>query len=333
MRKILRALMALVLIVVVGIVGFVVYVSLTYERDFSGVPLPALTASKDPEVIARGAYLAHAVAHCSACHGPGETVTQRKLAANKDDLRGGYVMKAGPFGTYYPANITPDPETGIGKLSDGQLARIIRHGVSPSGRFDAFMAFAVGPMSDDDLVAVISYLRSIPPIANPTKKDEWGFVAKALASRFSPRMEQSPPYARPGAEASLERGAYLAAGPALCRGCHSPFDAMAGFKLSGVPFSGAAEAEPDGTDPSYEIIAPNLTPDPETGALASMSEDGFLNRMRAGRRHAGSTMPWENFAQMTDADLRSIFRYLKSLPPTRRSVGETRRAAVTKIPG
>lgn len=325
-RKVLRAVLGLFAVVFLAAAVFFVYVQLTYRRDFSSTPLPAIQASKDPEVIARGSYIAHAVAHCSACHGPDESASQRKLAANLDDLRGGYAMKAGPFGTFYPANLTPDPETGLGKRSDGEIARVVRHGVAPDGRLDAFMSFAVGPMADEDLAAVVSYLRSIPPVKNPTQKDEWGFIAKALSSKFNPNMRKAPAFVREGG-ISAERGEYLANGPALCFGCHSPFDVMKGMELAGAPFSGEMEAEPDPTDTSYEIIAPNLTSDPKTGVLASYGEDAFVDRFKkSGRAYKGSKMPWENFARMTDADLRSLYRYLAKVPPATRVVGPTRRA-------
>src|SRR5687768_10798188 len=144
-RKILRGVAILLGVLVVAIVGFVIYVNVKPIPDFSSTPLPQIQASKDPEVIKRGSYVAHSIAHCSACHGNGEFTQKLTLPPNVDDLRGGYVIKAGPFGTYYPSNITPDNDTGIGKLSDPELARVIKHGVAPNGRLHPFMSFAVGP--------------------------------------------------------------------------------------------------------------------------------------------------------------------------------------------
>lgn len=324
-KKVLRVVLGLVALVMLGAVAFFVYVQLTYKRDFSSTPLPAIQASKDPEVIARGAYLAHAVAHCSACHGPADNADERKLADNLDDLRGGYAIKAGPFGTFYAANLTSDAETGIAKLSDAEVARVVRHGVAPDGRLDAFMMFAVGPMSDEDLTAVISYLRSIPPVPNAVPRDEWGFIAKALSSKFNPRMTAAPTFVREGG-VSAERGEYLAKGPAICVGCHSPYDAAKGMELVGPEFSGSFEPEPDATDPSYEIMAPNLTSDPKAGVLGNYTEDTFVDRFKKGGRAVkASIMPWENFARMTDDDLRSIYRFLSKVPPSPRLVGPTRR--------
>jgi mono/diheme cytochrome c family protein len=142
-------------VLALGLLGGFTYVNLTYRRDFSATPLPDIQASKDPAVIARGAYVANALAHCSACHGNGESTNRGELPADREDLRGGYVIKAGPFGVFYPSNLTSDPETGIARLSDAELARVIRHGVAPDGSYDPLMAFAVGPMSDEDLTAVI----------------------------------------------------------------------------------------------------------------------------------------------------------------------------------
>lgn len=319
------------LLVVGGGVGYA-YVEATYERDFSATPLPAIVASTDPEVIARGEYVVHALAHCSACHGPAEKASQHQLGA-KTDLRGGFTMAAGPFGTFFPSNLTSDPETGVGKLSDGQLARAVRYGIDHHGRFAAFMRLAVGPMSDEDLTAVMSYVRTLPPVRNEVPADRWGFIAKALAGSFGPRSGPVPAHVAAGEEPVVACGEYLANGPAACAACHTQLDPFAGFAVAGVPFAGNPEPEPDPTDAAFEFVVPNLTPDPETGVIASWSEDAFVARLAAGPAHKGSKMPWLNFQQMTDGDRRSIYRYLKSLPPTRSVTGPSRRPAGWRAEG
>ncbi len=324
LKKALRVLGAVLVLLIVCIGVFVAYVQLTYKRDFSSTPRPDLKSSTDPKIIEQGEYLTNAIAHCSACHSPASAVEARVLPADIKNVSGGYELKAGPFGTYRPANLTSDPETGIGKLTDPDLARIIRHGVAPDGRLDAFMSFVVGPMADEDLVAIMSYLRSLPPIKNATKPSEWGFIAKALSSKFNPNMRKAPKYV-PAGGASAARGEYLANGPALCGGCHSPYDFMKGMELAGPAFSGEFEPEPDPTDGAYEIVSPNITIDP-TGVLANYTEDTFVQRFKkGGRAIKGSKMPWENFARMTDDDLRSIFRFLQTVPPAKRVTGPSRR--------
>lgn len=318
------------LIVVLGLAGFA-WVESTYERDFSGVEQPDIHASQDPLVIARGEYVANALAHCAACHSADYYVRHRSLPADLRDLRGGFVFFAGPFGIFHAANLTSDHDSGIGAMSDGQLARAIRHGVDRHGRYAAFMAFSVGQMSDEDMTALVSYLRTLPPKPNDVAKDQWGFVAKMLAHSFEPHMEPKVKDV-PAGGISLERGQYLANGPAGCYNCHSQRDPFHGFAFVGARFAGNPDAEPDATDVAYEIAAPNLTPDPETGRTGQMNEDLFIARIRAGRIVAGSHMPWENYQRMTEDDLRSIYRYLHSLPAVKNDVGPARRPRGWKRP-
>jgi len=84
-----------------------------------------------------------------------------------------------PFATFYTPNITPDEETGIGNFTDEQLARAIRHNINHNSRaMVGFMTF--NGMSDEDISAVISYLRSTPPIRNVVPEHEYNIVGKVL---------------------------------------------------------------------------------------------------------------------------------------------------------
>jgi hypothetical protein len=73
-----------------------------------------------------------------------------------------------------------------------------------------------------------------------------------------------------------------------------------------------------------EFVAPNLTSHP-TGVTGRLSEDQFVARLRGGRVFPFSIMPWENFALTTDADLRSVYRYLRTLPGVDADVGPSYR--------
>jgi mono/diheme cytochrome c family protein len=299
---------ALVAIVAVA----AIYFSARLPRTFPDVPTPAISASTDPAVIARGEYLFHAVAHCTACHDPD---IRTVAPGDKGVPKGGYEWKMGPLGTIRSANITMDEATGVGKWSDGDLARVIKHGVRPDHRA-AIMMFGVGPMADEDITALVSYVRTIEPVSNAVAPHEIGVMGKVLfstAMKFfaSPKMEMAPPPFVPEGGASVERGKYLAEGPAMCFGCHSEFD---GEGFVGQMFCGNPQSWPDPDHPEYEVFAPNLTPHPEHGAIAKLSEDEFLARIRAPRMYKASPMAWENVREMTDDDLRSIFRYLMSMP-------------------
>jgi len=322
-KRVLKILGVLLGLVLLTGMGFVVYVQVAYNVDFPDTPLPAITARTDAATLARGEYLVHAVAHCSSCHGPAELMKQRTIDFTRP-LVGGYTWEPGPFGSFgafTARNLTPHP-TGIGGLSDGQLARAIRHGVDARGKLSPMMRIAVGPMSDEDLTAIVSWLRAQAPVEAKRPHYELGFLGKLVALDFTPRREAPPAHVSEG-EISVARGKYLAEGPAMCVGCHTPHDPTAGFARSGAPFSGEADAEEDPTDPAQEIIAPNLTPDPETGHITSWSEDAFVARFRGGRLVKGSKMPWEGFARLTENDVRSLYRYLRTVPPVKRKVGPT----------
>ncbi|MBM3506627.1 MAG: hypothetical protein FJX64_02680 [Alphaproteobacteria bacterium] len=82
---------------------------------------------------------------------------------------------------------------------------------------------------------------------------------------------------------------------------------------------------PDDTDRAMEIVAPNLTPDERTGVIYTWSEEVFVERFRGARVVAGSPMPWEAFATMSDTDLAAIWRYLRTVPAVEHDVGPTHR--------
>ena len=127
---------------------------------------PDIHASADPAVIERGRYLVRGAAHCADCHTAPEQ--RAALEAGKDvPLSGGNEFNL-PVGVFRVPNITPDVETGIGRYTDPQLARMLRHGVRPNGKMVLpFMPFA--DLSDEDLTAVISYLRAQPPCGTPSR--------------------------------------------------------------------------------------------------------------------------------------------------------------------
>src|SRR5204863_9439223 len=126
-------------------------------------------------------------------------------------------------------------------------------------------------MSDDDLVAILSYLRSLPPVKNSVPENRWttlGKVVRSLAPTFKPRREIHPPSVAPAEAPTHERGEYLARHVANCVGCHTPRDPMT-FAAVGADFSGGFEMEPmplPGADPAVWFRTPNLTPAPD-GAL------------------------------------------------------------------
>jgi mono/diheme cytochrome c family protein len=118
--------------------------------------------------------------------------------------------------------------------------------------------------------------------------------------------------------ASIERGRYLANHVSSCVACHT--NRGEDGRLVGPPFAGGQRMDV-AADASHVYVTPNLTPDPDTSPLGQWSEDAFVARFRGGATLDGTPMPWGAFARMTDDDLRAIYRYLRSLAPTRNRPG------------
>jgi mono/diheme cytochrome c family protein len=280
--------------------GFVLIVTvLARENRVHDLPLPPLRASTSPEAIERGRYLVNGPAHCISCHDDPD-------APGEPALSGGLAFHI-PLGTYFAPNITSDPETGIGEVSDGALARTLRHGVDRDGRvLVPFMAFA--DLSDEDVVAIISYLRTLPPVRHEVpgrSLTPLGRLVHALV--LSPEGPTQPPRATIPAGPTVAYGEYLATHVANCVGCHTRRGDDGSF--AGPRFAGGFEMHtPGGT-----FVTPNLTPHPQ-GRLTGWTEADFVARFRAGGNPA-SPMPWGSFSKMTDDDLRALFRFLRSLEP------------------
>jgi len=313
-RKILVTLATLIVVLVAGLAVFVAArQNLTFDA-----PYPHVGASADPSTIARGRYVVRTLAMCAACHGD---TTQRAagLAGEEIPLSGGFHWNIPP-GTFYARNLTPDDETGIGRFSDEAIARAIRYGVGHDGR--ALLPFMeLQGLADDDLVAVVSYLRSQPPVRNPVPAHRYRLVgrivkATVLANPVGPA--ETPPVVAPRG-ATVENGRYLAESVSLCWACHTQRNEMTGA-LTGPRYGGATGfLEPD--DPAHVWAPPNLTSDPATGRLGRMSEDDFVARFRAGKLLPGSPMPWDGFRRMEEDDLRAIYRFLRTVPAVNRDVG------------
>jgi mono/diheme cytochrome c family protein len=117
--------------------------------------------------VARGEYLV-AIMECAGCHTTGALRGQRRqdghLAGSEVGL--GFEDAQGRPGAVFPPNLSPDPETGLGNWTDGQILRAIRFGQRPDGRVlsPAMPWPAYGSrLSEADARDIVAYLRSLPP--------------------------------------------------------------------------------------------------------------------------------------------------------------------------
>lgn len=299
---------AIILVVVIG--GLVIYIQTSWKKTYDA-PYPEITVSTDSAVIERGAYLAYGLAHCAVCHVPQDKLDLVK-AGERIPLSGGWEITIPP-GTFRAPNITPDPETGIGNMTDAELARVLRHMVKPDNTVVLpFMPFS--GISEDDLVAIVSFLRSQPPVVHKVPDNEFTFLGKAVMAfgLIKPAGPKETPPKSVKRDSTVEYGRYLANYVGDCIGCHTERDLKTGEFL-GKPFAGGGTFDEKGAAHIY--ISPNLTPDQNSGQMTTWSESQFVNRFRGGRVYADSPMPWELFSRVDDVELKAIYKYLMSLDP------------------
>ena len=145
-------------------------------------------AGQDPEAAAHGKYLV-VLLGCGACHTDGALIGQarqdRRLAGSQVGIAYSNPLEYKNPGVMFPSNLTPDPETGIGKLSDDQVVAAIREGLDRHGlqRLPVMPWPAYAKISDDDINAILAYIRTLPPVRHevprnvlPGKKADSPFV-------------------------------------------------------------------------------------------------------------------------------------------------------------
>jgi len=312
-----RLVLGLLVIVVLVVGGFSIYVASRQNIRVEHAS-PAIAASADSAVIARGHYLVWSVGPCAGCHGDPAQHEARDAGAEVP-LSGGFTFNIDP-GKFHIPNITSDLETGIGRIPDSLIARALRYGVRHDGRVMLpFMEFQ--GLADDDLLAIVSYLRTLPATPHLVPAHEYSTLGKVLnATMFAtPAGPATRPPASSPRGASVENGKYLVENVSLCGSCHTERDAKTG-RFTGAQFTGSTGFVDD-FNPKRTWSPPNITRAPNTGKLGKLSEDEFVARLRAGRVIPGSPMPWQNFKNMNEDDLRAIYKFLASVPATENEVG------------
>lgn len=261
-----------------------------------------LVSSDDPQTIKRGRFLAHGPAHCASCHAG--DITPQSIDAN---LSGGRRFELPVLGTFTAKNLTSDATTGLGAWTDAEVFRVLRTGRTREGRPLAPLMDTTG-MTDADLLAIISYLRTLPAVEGTKQPPQVGVVGQ-VALRWLVGTPAHEPLAASSAEAlqGPQLGAYLADRVANCKGCHTPRSALTG-RLKNTPYVGGLELkETNGT-----FVVPAIT---RSGALQARSEREFIALFRQRAKNPGaSPMPWAAYDRMSDRELSAIYQYLTTLP-------------------
>ncbi len=272
-------------------------------------PLTDIRFEASAERLDRGRYLSEHLLQCFVCHSerdwdkPGAPPVPGRKGA-------GVVLSERGERRIVAPNITPDVETGAGSWSDDMLARAIREGIGHDGRALFwgmwYRSFAI--LSDEDLAAVVVYLRSIPPVRNALPATR--LLPDELAAGAAFPTPITVPVEGPAPGDRLARGRYLI-GLADCVGCHTSWESP---RMPGM-FAGGNQIERG----SRSAYSSNITPH-ESGT--GYSTDTFRMVMRTGKGGSlSSIMPWIVFRGLADDDLGAIHAVLGTVQPVAHYIG------------
>jgi mono/diheme cytochrome c family protein len=324
-RSILLGLLLLLIVLVVGgltMIGWEVVLG-PKARATSAAPFERTDAR-----LARGKYLAEGPAHCFHCHTEHD-MTDPTFPILEAKKGAGWVMPIPELNNIAARNITPDPETGIGAWTDDEVARAIREGV----RKDGTALFPVMPypvyagMDDEDVKAIVVYLRSIPPVRNVVPTRSLPGPLEYIVNTI-PQPITAPKPSHP-ASTPVERGRYLVDSVADCGGCHTP--AKEGVPVPGLTLAGG-NSFPDlkgGT--TYTL---NITPDPS--GIEHYDDALFKEVLRTGQlkgRMLHHAMPFLFYRNLSDEDLSDMFAYLRTATPVKHRISNTDPPALCAVCG
>jgi len=260
-------------------------------------PIQDVQVAGTPDQIARGEQLAHI---CLSCHTPGN---QMPLSGSNFAVKFGFP----PVGSLYAPNLTPSGN--IADWTDGEVIRAIREGIDQNGRSLLVMPSAnFRNMSDEDVQALVAYLRSQPEESEPTPDTHFNLLGAIFMNLADFRTAQQPAGQVTAPQAKTpEYGKYLV-DIMGCRACHG--DQLQGKLENGQP------GPPPG--PNLTLIIPQWTEDEfmtffNTGTLPGGSQVPIMT-LKSG--FSEPRMPWQMVrAATTEDDLKAMFAYLHNLPP------------------
>jgi cytochrome c553 len=274
------------LTLVFTLVSIVVLVGLVKFYRPRSAPIPDIQVSGSPDQVQRGQYLANSF--CTSCHSPN----------GESPLIGGPDLAKDipiPIGSFVSANLTPGGP--LKDWSDGEIMRALRNGIDRDGRGLVIMSNnRVRNLSDEDMLALIVYLRSQPAVENalPNPSDQISMLGIVLLG-VGQLPEGKPPITgvitAPPRGATVEYGQYIASYQD-CRDCH------------GEDFTGGKQGQ-------LAPIGPNLR------VVRGWTQDQFFTTLRTGVDPSGHKMnpqmPWQMISRMDDNDLTALYKYLTSL--------------------
>jgi mono/diheme cytochrome c family protein len=283
-------------ILFVGAAAFIIY---AWHPEMRASEVPA-ESSFDRVLIERGAQLAF-IGNCNVCHTKSGGVP----------YAGGRPMVT-PFGTIYATNITPDPDTGIGRWSEVAFLRSMRAGIRRDGAhlYPAFPYDHFTKVSEEDVLAIYAFLMTREPVYAPTPPNELPFplnLRPLIAAWKLLYFEQGEFRSDATRTAEVNRGAYLVDGLAHCGACHTPRNALGAEKASQDLSGGETEGW---HAPALNAASPAPTPWTRE-QLATYLQRGFVERHGVA---AGPMQPVaNNLGSVSEQDVKAIAAYVGTL--------------------
>lgn len=308
-----------IIIGVIIVLLFIGYAYLTTKYPDVG-PAPDIKINATPEMIERGKYLANNFAGCIDCHSTRDFEKFGGPLIPGTEGKGGMDLGEG-VGFVAASNITSDKETGLGNWTDGEIFRAVTMGVDKDGNFLApMMPYPfLGKIDEEDIKAIIAYIRTLPPINNKVPKHNLNFPLNLI---FRTIPEKPNFQKRPDTTNKIALGEYYSIS---CKFCHSPTEK--GKFLDDKLFSGGVDfPNPKGGT----IHSSNITPDKETG-IGSWTKEQFIQKFKSyltpemqnihvKEGEFNTFMPWSFFATATDSDLGAVYDFLMTQKPVKNKV-------------
>ena len=291
----------------------------TYKAEYPAA-LQSLKVQPDSVRVARGAKIATLL--CNECH------------KGEDGQLSGNILPDLPkeFGTVASYNITHDPIHGIGQWTDGELYYFLRTGIRKDGSWAPPFMPKFPLMADEDLYAIIAWLRSDAPALAPSTREnppnEYNFLIKFLSNvAFFPPPLPAQPIGVPDTTNQVVYGKYVANSLCACFACHSAdFKKMdqlvpensAGFYGGGNPMLNKEGAV---------VPSANITMDKETG-FGNFTQQQFYEAVKYGKNPRGGPLYYPMFPHTTlsDTEINGIWAYLQTVPPIKNQVQRYRPA-------
>lgn len=314
-----RSLLFISMFLILCLIGAAVYVKTILPNVGYA---PEIQVELTPEHIAHGEYLANHVTVCMDCH------SNRDWSRFSGPMIEGTIGEGGEFfgppmgfpGDFYSKNLTP---THLGDWTDGEIFRAITTGVNKDGKalFPVMPYLYYGHMDRQDIMDIISYLRTIDPIENEPPISHVDFPMNFIINTIPHKADF---HSQPDKTDKLVYGAYLT-NAAACMECHTPV--KKGQPIIDLAFSGGREFDM----PGGILRSANLTPDDDTG-IGTWTKEFFVEHFKSYEnaeelQHVdpndfNTIMPWSMYAGMKKEDLEAIFTYLKSMEPIHNEVAK-----------